>query len=64
MSKRSFKPVQPLSSILGTGERNQVGGPGTPVTRTVMPQPKGTKATTRSPGTNRTPTGRSIGGNW
>ena len=57
---KSSKPATPYSAVLGTGERNQVAGTGTKVTRTTMPQPKGTKSGSKSPGVHRLP----GAGNW
>ena len=55
----------PYRAVVGTGIANQVGkGAGTPVSRTTCPLPKGTKSSSKSPSTNRTPTGRSVAGNW
>ena len=53
----------PYSAVVGTGIANQVGT-GTPVSRTVSGPPKDAKNTARTASTNRTPTGRSVAGNW
>lgn len=59
------KPKNPYSAVLGQGIPNQVApGAGTPITRTTCPQPRGTKSGSKTTSTNRTPTGRSIAGNW
>lgn len=55
----------PYSAVVGTGIANQVGkGAGTPVSRRTVAQPKGTKSGSKTASTNRTPTGRSVAGNW
>ena len=55
----------PYSAVVGTGTANQVGkGAGTPISRSTVAPPKGTKSGSRTASTNRTPTGRSVAGNW
>ena len=56
-------PKMPYSALLGNPSTGPGGG-GTPISRTTIAQPKGTKSGSKTAATNRTPTGRSIAGNW
>lgn len=61
----SKSPKNPYSAVLGTGIANQVSpGAGVAIHRTTVAQPKGTKSGSKTASTNRTPTGRSVAGNW
>lgn len=57
------KPKTPYSAVLGHGT-GSTGGGGTPVTRTVVKGSDNRKPSSKTASTNRTPTGRSTGGNW
>lgn len=51
------------NKVLGNPNAGPSGG-GTPITRRTVPAPKGTKSGSKTTSTNRTPTGRSVAGNW
>lgn len=58
------KTKMPYSAVVGTGINNSPTGGGTPVTRTVVKGSDNRKPSTKTASTNRTPTGRSVAGNW
>jgi hypothetical protein len=63
MAKQNKTPM-PYSAVLGTGIPNQVAGGGTPVTRSAPKGSDNRKPSAKTAPTNRTPTGRSVAGNW
>lgn len=58
------KTAMPYSAAIGTGTPNQKAGAGTPVSRTVCPQPKGTKTASKTAKTNHLNNKAVSAGNW
>ena len=52
-----------IAKVMGS-PKPWAGPGGTQVNRRVEKQPTGTKSSSKTASTNRTPTGRSIAGNW
>lgn len=62
MAKAQFPKT--AQHVLGHGDRRPDSGGGTPVTRTAPKGSDNKPCTSKTASTNRTPTGRSVGGNW
>jgi len=58
------KTAMPYSASLGTGIPNQKAGAGTPVSRTVCPQPSGSKTASKTAKTNHMTSKAGSGANW